>query len=176
MKTDYKLKVQQHEYACNYTRELLKAANINGVWLNEQDRLEWEYNGYLCVAVRNPVFFYWEGYIGLKPGLQIAANTLASLNQNIIYPVNQTLIGHHIDEAGTYQWVGLAFASIGEMIPALKLFQTTVAPGNEGLKEMLNTYLGLNDKYRNIDFVKTVMKRGIDLIMKAATEGKVGTA
>lgn len=39
-----------------------------GLWNNEPDRVEFEYNGFPCLARRNSRYGFWCGYVAVPPG------------------------------------------------------------------------------------------------------------
>ena len=54
-----------------------------GPWTTEPSRVEFEHQGYPCLAVRNEVLFNWCGYVGLKPDHPMYGMNYDKVNVNV---------------------------------------------------------------------------------------------
>lgn len=132
-------------------------------WLDEPNKLEWEYEGYECVIIRNSIYGYLCGYVCLDIGHPWALKysedaTIRSIDVHggITFSDNFLPIKPYKTNVNVW-WIGFAAGHTKDFCPFNNIFDTTI----------------INATYKNMAFIKAEVEKLARQCKEAANNKRI---
>jgi len=132
-----------------------------GPWQDEPDRVEWEYQGYPCLMVRNPVLGNWCGYAAVPPGHPWHGKSANDLDVHAHGGVTFSSLcdGHicHVPKPGEpadVWWLGFDAGHAWDIVPGLESLFTRAGRSEEDRELMSTLSEACNRRYRTVDYIR----------------------